>query len=504
MPTQPIDPASAAVPGGSADPLSSDAIFRTIEDLVAFAPRYTGTPGGNRAAEYVADRLRGAGVPEVRIMTEPSYAWRADRCALEVDGQVIECSPIQHSGTRSEDQTGLLVAAPVTGRIIDIRDGEVPANARGMIILFDLVFETPLKKMLAITEHRYDPQRLFDREDVRESRNPYQTSMARIMTAAAEAGAIGAIGVLRDYPESVDYRNEYIDDAPMRIPGTWITRDTGARLRARLTPESTATIDLLAHRDPVTSQTVIGILPGRSTDTVMIQSHHDSVTAGAVEDASGTAEVIALAEEFAARSQPREKTLMFVTFDTHFTGYHAHRRFTHDYILRKEREYDIVFNVTIEHVARRATRGPGGGFVTTDETEPRGIFENLNLCWKWRMAKLLRKHQMEGTALLFGTPFEFFGDGMPTDAAYIFAAGIPAVSLISGPLYLYDEQDTLDKIDRPQLQAVARFFTELIERADPANPAWIGLIPRPLRRILPRLKWVTDPIPAPSTPQEES
>ena len=44
----------------------------------------------------------------------------------------------------------------------------------------------------------------------------------------------------------------------------------------------------------------------------MVQSHHDSVGPGAVEDASGSAEVIALAEHYgrlAAQGAVREKTL---------------------------------------------------------------------------------------------------------------------------------------------------------------------------------------------------
>lgn len=497
MPAEPTRPSRPTTPAGATGPLTSDSIFRTIEDLVGLAPRATGTPGGVRAADYVATRLRDAGVPDVRIMTVPSYAWRADRCALAVDGHHVACSPIQHSATASDDQTGPIVTAPVTGRVVDIGAGRVPADARGAIVLFDLVFEVPLRRMLWLAEYRYDPHGAYRRSAVLDSRNPFQTSMTRVMTAAAKAGAVGAIGVLRDYPESVNYRNEYFADEPMAIPGVWITRSAGEQIRHRLRSASTASIDMLIHRDPVVSRSVIGILPGRSTDAVMIQSHHDSVTPGAVEDASGTAEVIALAEEFAARRDgaTRDKTLMFVTFDTHFTGYHAHRRFIHDYVLNPRREVDIVLNATIEHVGLRATRGAAGEFVTTGESEPRGLFENLNLAWKWRLARMLRAHEMAGTALLFGTPFEFTEEGIPTDAAYVMSAGIPTLSLIAGPLYLYDDQDTLDKVDRDQLARVAGFFADVIDRVDSASPEWIGLIPRPLRRILPRRSWVTDPLP---------
>lgn len=488
--------------GGGSDCLSSRAIYRTIKDLVAFAPRQTGSAGGEKAAEYVAQRLSDAGVPNVSIMTEPSFVWTADRCKLEVGGEPVACAPIQHSAVKSDRQTGTLVSEPREGRIVDIGDGDVPENVRGAVILFDLVFEVPLKRMSLITEYRYDPERTYQSEDVRESRNPFQTSMTRIIRDAALAGAIAVIGVLRDYPESVNYRNEHFADEPMPIPGVWITRSAGEQIRQRASTNTIGRVDLCIRRSEVVSRTVIGVLPGRSRQALMVQSHHDSVTPGAVEDASGTAEVIALAEEFAARaSTSREKTMLFVTFDTHFTGYHAHRRFMHDYVLASNRAYDIVFNATIEHVGLRAVRGETGEFVVADETEPRGLFENLNLIWKWRLARLLREHHMDGTALLFGTPFEFTEEGIPTDAAYIMSAGIPTVSLISGPLYLYDDHDTLDKIDYLQLSKVAEFFTDILERADRANPNWTGLLPRPLRRLLPRRSWVTEPPPSNTTPE---
>jgi hypothetical protein len=69
------------------------------------------------------------------------------------------------------------------------------------------------------------------------------------------------------------------------------------------------------------------------------------------------------------------------------------------------------------------------------------------------------------------------------------ALGVPTVSLICGPLYLYDDEDTLDKIDVDQLGPVAQFFAALVEAADRSRPNWIGLIPRPLRRLLPRWHW---------------
>lgn len=113
----------------------------------------------------------------------------------------------------------------------------------------------------------------------------------------------------------------------------------------------------------------------------MVQSHHDSVGPGAVEDGTGTAEVIALAEHYASRARMgarRAKTLMFVSFDSHFTGYHAHRAFAEKYVLEERTPYRIVLNATIEHIGLRAVAGADGSFVTTRRAEPRGFFERTS------------------------------------------------------------------------------------------------------------------------------
>src|SRR5690606_26248069 len=129
--------------------------------------------------------------------------------------------------------------------------------------------------------------------------NPYLTSLESTVREAQKAGAVGFVGVLRDYFDSNRYHNEYYRKLAMTIPGMWITKKEGARFRSLLRRHGNrARLDLTVERKAVTGRTVVGILEGRSRDTVMVQSHHDSIGPGAVEDATGTAEVIALADHY--------------------------------------------------------------------------------------------------------------------------------------------------------------------------------------------------------------
>ncbi|PRB07476.1 hypothetical protein CQ047_13950 [Microbacterium sp. MYb72] len=84
---------------------------------------------------------------------------------------------------------------------------------------------------------------------------------------------------------------------------------------------------------------------------------------------------------------------------------------------------------------------------------------------------------------------EFFAGGIPTDASFTFVSGVPTISLISGPLYLYDDADTIERIDRAQLVPVARFFADLVDDADRRNGRMLGTMPAALRRRLPRGRW---------------
>lgn len=474
--------------------LTEAAMMTTIRDLVDLAPRATGTPGGEAAADYVAERMSRAGL-STEVLEAPSFRWEARECRLETDGVAIPCAPVLHSGLGDHQQIGD-VDHDVRARIVDIGTDRVRRHdVRGAVVLFDLTFDMTLAHSLPLARYIHDPGRRMLRRDVLGSRNPYVTSLARTMTEAAAAGAVALIGVLRDYPDSARYHNEYYRRTLFSLPGVWITRAEGLRLRDLLSSRggpSSAALTLHVSRLAVTSRSVIGVLPGRTRDAVMVQSHHDSVGPGAVEDASGTAEVIALAEYAAAeaaRGRLREKTLLFVTFDTHFTGYQAHQEFARRHVLSRRAPWRIVLNATIEHIGLRAVEGSDGGFLATGDTEPRGIFVNVNPLFALRIARGIRRHGLPATTLLDATALEFFAGGIPTDASFTLVAGVPTVSLISGPLYLYDDADTIERIDRSQLVPVARLFLDVIDDADRRPGGLLGFIPRPLRLLLPRGRW---------------
>lgn len=481
--------------------IDTGAMMATIRDLVDLSPRATGTPGGAAASQYVHDRFAAAGLDRVWFEEVDSFRWHAQRVGLRVAGGEFDVEPIVHSAMPSHDATGRLGTGPggVTARAVDIHDGSIKGHdVTGAIVLFDLAFTMSGWRLLPFTEYLHDPRRKMIRREILRTRNPYLTTLTRIMDEAVAAGAVGLIGVLRGYPEDIGYCNEHYRRSLLRLPGVWISARRGAQLRRTLADADEATLTLEATREPVRARSVMGVIDGAgviedaSNETIMVQSHHDSIGPGAVEDASGTAEVIALAEHEAARASQegrRAKTLMFVTFDTHFTGYEAHQQFARTYALDRASPYRIALNLTVEHVGLRARMDSVGRLETLAETEPRAFFETLGPRMKWALVRAIRRRGLASTMMLHASLFELSKLGIPTDASFTLLAGVPTASLISGPPYLYAQADTLDKIDRAQLAPVARAFIDLIDAADARPAGQLGLLPRALRERLPRGRW---------------
>ncbi|MFJ7213680.1 M28 family peptidase [Amycolatopsis sp. NPDC098790] len=430
-------------------------IFDRVRDLVAIGPRRTGTPEGKAAAHYVAEAFRSVGISDVRIDESASTRWEADRWRLTVDGAEVPCFPVTHSFIGEDELGEFSTGDGRTARIVDLDSGAADDEMAGAIVLFDVQFPgIDVAAELGPELAAWIPEDLLPGGKFTD---PYHSSLPEILPRLVKAGAVGFVAVLADYFDSDRYINEDVCDIP--IPGVWITRRRAQQMRERLhsKPGAEATLTLHGRRVPATGYSPVAVLPGRSSEAILIHSHHDSVWDGAVEDASGTAVVLALAEYFAAiPEQDRARTLVFATMDTHFTGYEAHQKFIEDYVDKHDGGREILIDVTIEHVARSG-RIVDGELVIADQPELRVVLYSAGD----RVRDLLVE-KAEDLDRILAVPTSLLPTGeLPTDADYNHRAGLPVISFISAPIYLYDESDTLDKVDRDQLVPVTTMFAEL-------------------------------------------
>ncbi|MEN8822156.1 MAG: M28 family peptidase [Abyssibacter sp.] len=460
---------------------STQRIFSWIEDLVGLGYRRTGTVAGYAAAAYVKCQLEALGVDEVFYETATTWQWTAEEASVHVDGTPIDAFPSAHSFVTPDQPSRFATpAGGLRAELVDVGLGTpveiAAADLEGKIAVFDLKFLLPPAGLAALTEFLWDPEASIAQPSLITG-NPYITNYDTVLAEVMDAGAVGFIGVLADYFNSNQYYNEYYRRLQVTIPGYWVSPVEGAALRQRMSEQAglTASLVMRGERREVEARSVVGILHGDSNETIMVQSHHDAAFDGAVEDGSGVAAVLAQAQYFASQPpESRARTLMFVTMDSHFTGYQGHMALVDKYILDPQSPYDIVANVTLEHIGKQGVVDADGELEIQDQHEIRGVFENVGPTLKAQIIQSVVDHDLRRLAVLNGEAL-CATVGIPTDASFVCINGVPTVSLIAGPNYLYDAADTLDKVDQSQLVPVTEAFIEIIEAIDDTPRALIGV-----------------------------
>ena len=458
---------------------NEDRIYNWIADLTRFGNRRTGTIGGAKAAAYMKCKLESFGLQDVHYETAMTWRWEATKSGLSVAGQEIDSSPTPFTFVTPDKPSVFSTGkGGLDAEIVDIGLGvPILADVKGKIVVFDLKFLIPTAALGPLMEFIWDPGlTIADPSLAILIANPFQTTYETVIQQVMNAGAVGFVGVLADYFDSNKYYNEsYHTQVP--IPGVWVSPKDGKKIRALMQAsggKTMANLVMEGSRETAIGRAVVGTLPGQSMDTILVTSHHDAAWNGAVEDGSGAASVLAQAQYFASKpASSRQKTMLFATMDTHWTGYQVHKAFAKKYITDKKTPYNIVGNITIEHIGKQGLQDSNGKLYTTDQPEFRGIFENLGPTLKLNMISGLIKHDLRRTALLNAIAL-CPTVGIPTDA-FACVAGVPVASLIAGPNYLYDEADTLDKVAKDELVPVANFFAELAEAMDSTPSALIGI-----------------------------
>jgi len=445
----------------------TDEIFSTVKDLVDMGARTPGTPAGDKAKQYVIDKFEELGLSDIEVVPAETDLWQCDSNKLVVGDTEIPSYFMRHTfndgeyGAFSTPEGGLETEIVYVGegKESDFKDVDV----EGKIVVSDVTFTSvPIALTKVASYCFYDPDNTLSLLSSRT--NPYSPDTYPYnYFRAMENGAAGFVGILSSYVDSNEYNNEdysYLGDN-MAIPGLWVTKSDGETIKSMIKDaggEEDAVLKMTGSVEEVEAGAVIGFLPGESDDIIMVHSHYDSVTPGAVEDASGASVVLAIAEYYSQiPEEERDKTLMFTMMDTHFSDYDSHDAVVEEYF---NGDYNILADVCIEHIANEA-EDVDGELTLTGEVEPRIVFISKNDALIKITREEMVRQDLDRTILLSAT---IFGDEVPTDADMFFIQGVPIVSLISGPIYLYDNQDTIDKVAKDELKPTAQAYSDIIWR----------------------------------------
>ncbi|MHA1209714.1 MAG: M28 family peptidase [Candidatus Freyarchaeota archaeon] len=468
----------------ASDVASSEEIEKWIEEIFSFGIRRPGTAADAKAEDYIVKKLEEFGLTEVEKQPYQFSGWEADEWGLTVREEEIPC--FYTPNTAFTDRDG------VETEIVYVGDGSADefeaTSVKGKIVLVNAHFPMLQASLLESLAHFvWDPEGTL-REFAHPATWLYPNWWEAYRLACVHQAA-AVVGILADYPTDenrvyIPYLGPLCNGLPDWIishlglsgniegwiPGLWVGRRDGADLVKTVEEaegEARAHLTLTGKMEPTTTRNIVAFLSGQTDDIIVVHSHHDGPWNSAVEDASGVAEVLAVAEHMAKTPKSeRQKTLAFLFTGTHFGG---PARGDSTFIENNpDAASKLVLDVCIEHIAKDFD-AEDGQWVDTGLPEPRAVFTQGGSEEATRMlvdvlAGEAKKYDLQRMLILPGdTPL-----GVPTDANGFHRAGYPIYSCISGPEYLFDPCDTMDKVAVDQLNPVAAAFIQAIKKIDKA------------------------------------
>jgi len=459
----------------STNQADSGEMLAWIRRIVAFGIRRPGYPQSLQVEHWLEKTLREFGLAEVRQEPVPVNCWQpsATTTTFAQRGLELPCFPVPYTAWTANTGTEAPMAfigegKPEDFQGIDLRDCIAVFEAR-----FDEVTGAALKQRSLFVRDQH--------QSVSDGPLHVANRLIRNFDAYYEAqkrGAIGIIGLLVDSPtDGCEFYVPY-DGHLKSLPAVWVGREHATKVHELARARERVRLVSAGENHLVDSHNIIGAIPGTGrsqsdgNESIIVTCHHDAPFASAVEDASGLAVLLALAKEFANGANRLRRDLVFVASSGHFHGGTGNRVFVERHANGLLQRTVAAFGV--EHIAEEAESDGRGGYRLTDRPEVRALFFDGSPGFARLLEDEAERQQLD--RLICADAYSF-GPEPPCDSAPFFTAGIPSACHISGPLYLFDPHDTIDKVRAVDLVPVARFFANAIRRVDalPANELAEGM-----------------------------
>jgi hypothetical protein len=415
-----------------------------------FWGRIAGSAAEQATAEFLADKFRQFGLANVQ--TEPvigkSQWWPRDWSVSLV------ASPAYGAGTRDHHFKSAFPALHLGTGALQVDELEAELIYVGLGQPVDLLNRDVAGKIVVVrAEFLPDPF--------------FQTARGHIEDIAS-AGAVGVI-VIVDAPGNHQYALEEIGS--LHVPCFILGGDDGRFLEdvlAAVGSTDPPQMRMSMHseiREAWEGKNVVGTLPGKTDEYLIILAHLDGYFESANDNAGGLASLLALARYFAG-AEKLNRTLVFVGTSAHHEFSDGARAFiaAHPDILEKT---TLVFNVEHPSSIKSYYRGPlalsrgtlpGQLIATTSQGERSVTISNGN--------KLLVSIYQEGIdryGLVVGAMMERRPNG---DAFDFFRAGKIVVQILDANLWFHSSGDRLETIHKNGLERATRLYAYLLDNID--------------------------------------
>ena len=453
---------------------TKEEILSWIKTICDMGYRRPGSEADHKVEDFLVQILKEFGVSDIRRDELEIPLWEPEswKFIIELDQKKEEIPSfflVYTDFTGSEGISGELIYVQ-TGREIDFQKNDV----NGKIAVID--FRNPpltIAPLVKLALYVHDPENTIpDKTHPATFRLVNWESFYR----AYENGAVGVIGILKDHPGGI---KEYFFPAdntasdPRPIPGLYIGRDDGKELKKLMRKNKDKTIKgtilQTGKKSQGTTSNILGFIPGKTDDIILISSHHDAPFNNAVQDASGSGMVLALAKYFAQFPQGTfDKTLLFLFTAGHFYEEIGGKVFVEKY--QNDLLPKIITSIHIEHIAKEYLE-KDGKLVFTGYPEPRAIFVADSQPLISFVKDAVIKHDLQRSLILpTDNPL-----GVATDGRPFHDENLLVISLASAPFYIYNPIDTIDKLALEEFEPVTKAFIDIIQSLDKISRKELGL-----------------------------
>lgn len=447
----------------------SDTIYSWLEGICATPHRRPGTPEGHIAEQWVADRFREIGLEDVALDPVPITVWTADKWSLTVEGEPMPGFFVVNTGFTGPEGVSAPMVYVGTGTPGDYAKVDVS----GKIVVADVPFPYfPIGAIMKLSGGSYvlsNPDGAitlgtgqylnFVRQNFVGGATAETAPPNDVYWQAYKGGAKAICLILRDQPSNSNTHYGPYDGIMKPMPALWIGKYDGMKLRKLARAGANAELVLDGNKKPGVMHNVWGVLPGQSDEVILVTSHHDSPFKGASEDGAGTVQVLAQAWAWSkVPKEQRPRTLVFVVDAGHFYGSKGGHTFAREHKDIMDRTRILI---TLEHLGAKEVKEVDREYAETGNLAFTVMFTTHDPQVIAAVIKALDKKPAKSTVAI---PSNFFSEAPTSDASgYVIEAGVDVISWIGCPYYLLDAQDTLDKIDKDELQPIAETVAELVK-----------------------------------------
>lgn len=293
---------------------ADETAWRLTESLTTeIGPRLGGSEAEARARDWGVRQLKSLGFRNVRIETYEMPAWSRVSEMAEI------ASPFPQK-----------LAVTALGNSISTPDGGVTAE----VVRFD-----SLEALKAAPMAGLEGKIVFVDEKMARTQDGsgYGVAVAKRSGAAVEAGRRGAAAAIIRSVGTDSHRNPHTGnmnygEAPLKVPAAALSNPDADQLARALERSRSVKVKLTlatATNPAAQSGNVIGEIPGRTDEIIVIGGHLDSwdLGTGAVDDAAGIGITVAAAKLLADTIGKPRRTIRIVMWGAEEVGLHGARAY---------------------------------------------------------------------------------------------------------------------------------------------------------------------------------